>query len=95
MYNLIICAIFNIQVNLIITQSLGSMKTDCVISELCYNEVIYNRHITYSKIINLGAMTWLCYIENCTIVRRVIMRLNVVAPNNCHKMIFDCSIWGN
>ena len=34
-----------IQVNLIITLSLGSMETDCVISELCYNEVIYNRHI--------------------------------------------------
>ena len=34
-----------IQVNLIITLSLGSMKTDRVISEPCYNEVIYNRHI--------------------------------------------------
>ena len=34
-----------IQVNLIITLSLGSMKTDHVISEPCYNEVIYNRHI--------------------------------------------------
>ena len=29
-----------IQVNLIITLSLGSMKTDRVISEPCYNEVI-------------------------------------------------------
>ena len=34
-----------IQVNLIITLSLGSMKTDRVISEPCNNEVIYNRHI--------------------------------------------------
>ena len=34
-----------LQVNLIITLSLGSMKTDRVISEPCYNEVIYNRHI--------------------------------------------------
>ena len=34
-----------IQVNLIITLSLGSMETDRVISEPCYNEVIYNRHI--------------------------------------------------
>ena len=36
---------FTVQVNLIITLSLGSMKTDCVISEPCYNEVIYNRYI--------------------------------------------------
>ena len=35
----------HIQVNLIITLSLGSLKTDRVISEQCYNEVIYNRHI--------------------------------------------------
>ena len=35
----------DIQVNLIITLSLGSMKTDRVISEPCYNEVVYNRHI--------------------------------------------------
>ena len=35
----------HVQVNLIITLSLGSMKTDRVISEPCYNEVIYNRHI--------------------------------------------------
>ena len=35
-----------IQVNLIITLSLGSMETDRVISEPCYNEVIYNRYIT-------------------------------------------------
>ena len=34
-----------VQVNLIITLSLGSMKTDRVISKPCYNEVIYNRHI--------------------------------------------------
>ena len=36
-----------IQVNLIITLSLGSMKTNRVISEPCYNEVIYNRHISF------------------------------------------------
>ena len=35
-----------VQVNLIITLSLGSMETDRVISEPCYNEVIYNRYIT-------------------------------------------------
>ena len=37
-----------LQVNLIIQTdmlSLGSMETDRVISEPCYNEVIYNRHI--------------------------------------------------
>ena len=62
-----------IQITLIITLSFGSMETDSVISESCYNEVIYN---TYSKIINLGAMTWPHYTENFTIVRRVIMRLN-------------------
>ena len=63
---------WEVQVNLIIMLSLGSMETDRVISEPCYNEVIYNRYI----IINLGAMTWPCYIETRTIVRRVIMRLN-------------------
>ena len=31
-----------IQVNLIITLSLGSVQTDLVISEPCYNEVAYN-----------------------------------------------------
>ena len=62
-----------LQVNLIITLSFGSMKTDRVISELCYNEVVYNRH---GKKINLGAMIWPHYIENRTIVRRIIMRLN-------------------
>ena len=35
----------SIQVNLIITLSLGSIETDRVISEPCYNEVIYYRHI--------------------------------------------------
>ena len=35
----------DVQVNLIITLSLGSMETDRVIGEPCYNEVIYNRHI--------------------------------------------------
>ena len=37
---------FKVQVNLIITLSLGSIETDRVISEPCYNEVIYNRYIT-------------------------------------------------
>ena len=40
-----ICPFLELQVNLIITLSLGSMETDRVISEPCYNEVIYNRHI--------------------------------------------------
>ena len=35
----------SIHVNLIITLSLGSIETDRVISELCYNEIIYYRHI--------------------------------------------------
>ena len=34
-----------IQVNLIIMLSLGSIETDRVISEPCYNEVIYYRHM--------------------------------------------------
>ena len=38
-------SINEVQVNLIITLSLGSMETDRVVSEPCYNEVIYNRHI--------------------------------------------------
>ena len=38
-----------VQVNIIITLSLGSMKTDSVISEPCYNEVIYNRHIANNQ----------------------------------------------
>ena len=37
--------IFLVQVNLIITLSMGSIETDRVISEPCYNEVIYYRHI--------------------------------------------------
>ena len=45
----------DVQVNLIITLSLGSLETDHVISEPCYNEVIYNRH-NHSKIINLVAI---------------------------------------
>ena len=53
---------------LVITLSLGSIETDRVISEPCYNEVIFYRH-------DLGAMTWPCYIENRIIMRRVIMRL--------------------
>ena len=34
-----------ILVNFIIMLSLGSMETDSVTSESCYNEFIYNRHI--------------------------------------------------
>ena len=34
-----------IQYNLIITLSLGSIEVDRVISEPCYNEVTYYRHI--------------------------------------------------
>ena len=36
---------YALQANLIITLSLGSIKTDRVISEPCYNEVTYYRHI--------------------------------------------------
>ena len=43
-----------VQVNLIITLSLGSMETDCVISESCYNEVIYN--ILVAKLSFLGVL---------------------------------------
>ena len=39
------CSCCSLQVNLIIMLSLGSMETDRVIGEPCYNEVIYNRHI--------------------------------------------------
>ena len=53
--------------------SLGSMEIDHVIGGPCYNEVIYK---TYSKIIILGAMKWPCYIENCTLMRHILMRLN-------------------
>ena len=34
-----------VQVNLVITLTLGSIETDRVISGPCYNEVIYYRHI--------------------------------------------------
>ena len=34
-----------LQANLIITLSLGSIETDRVISESCYNEVSFYRHI--------------------------------------------------
>ena len=37
--------ILHVQVNLIITLSMGSTESDRVISESCYNEVAYNRHI--------------------------------------------------
>ena len=39
----------------------------------------------YSKIINLEAMTWPRYIENRTIVRRVIMRLNCICNTSLLK----------
>ena len=42
---LILASGLKIQVNLI-TLCWGSMETDRVISEPCYNEVVYNRHIT-------------------------------------------------
>ena len=63
---------YYLQANLIITLSLGSMETDLEseILFVCYNEVVYNRN---GKIIILGAMTWLCYIANHTIVRCIIM----------------------
>ena len=35
----------NVQVNLIITLSLGSIEGDRVISEPCYTEVVFYRHI--------------------------------------------------
>ena len=35
----------HVQANLIITLSLGSIETDRVISEPCYNEVTFYRHI--------------------------------------------------
>ena len=66
-----------LQAKLVITLSLGSKVTDRVISEPCYNEVIYYRHI-HRKIINLGTMTWLSCIENHIIVRHVIMRSNYI-----------------
>ena len=70
-----------IHVNLSITLSLVSIDTDRVIFvKTCYNEVIYYRHV-----ISLGAMTWSYYIENCIIVRHVIMRLN------CTQMLSLCA----
>ena len=70
-----IMSIIPVQVSLIITLSLlGSIETVRVLNEPYYNEVTYNR--PNSKIINLGATTWLCYIENRTTVRRVILGLN-------------------
>ena len=45
-HNLFIFIFFcSLQVNLIITLSMGSTESDRVISELCYNEAAYNRHI--------------------------------------------------
>ena len=40
----------------------------------CYNEATYYRH-KEKKVINLGAKTWACYIENCIIMRHNLMRL--------------------
>ena len=59
----------DIQVNLIIMISFGSIEADRVISETVQ---------TYSKIHNLGAMTWPSYIENPIIVKSVIMRLKCI-----------------
>ena len=39
-----------LQANLIITLSLGSIETGPVISEPCYNEVTFYRHIIYRPI---------------------------------------------
>ena len=78
-----------LQVNLIITLSLGSIGADGVISEPCYNEVTYYRH---SKIINLGAMAWPCYIENCIIMRCVIMRLNCTNSSTSLNLKFQSYI---
>ena len=39
-----------VQANLIITLSLGSIETDRVISEPCYNEVTFYRHIVKESI---------------------------------------------
>ena len=64
---------FLIQVNLIITLSLGSMETDHIVSETTVMRLFTTDR--YSRIINLGAMTWSCYTENRTIVRCVIMKL--------------------
>ena len=66
----------HVHVNFIITLSLGSMKTGNVITLVkpCYNDVIYNGHI--AKIIILGAMTLLCYIEIRSIVKNVVLRWN-------------------
>ena len=56
--------------------SLGSIETDRVISEPCYNEVIFYRN--NSKIIDLGAMNWPCFIEIRIIMRGVITRLRCI-----------------
>ena len=37
---------FCIPVNLIIMLSLGSIESDCVVIELCYNEAANNRHMS-------------------------------------------------
>ena len=55
----------------------GVHRNRQVISELCYNEV------TYSKIINLRSMTWLHYIENRIMMRRVIMRFKCIVKSLC------------
>ena len=69
-----------VQVNLIITLSLGSTESDRVISVLCYNEVAYNRHIIKN---HFGSHNWPCCFENCIIMRRVIMRLIVFVCGRC------------
>ena len=68
---------------------LGSMETDRVISELCYNEVIYSRY--YSKKINLGAMTWPSYNESHIVVRRVVMRLKCNVKNVSFDTFYQMS----
>ena len=62
---------------------LGSIETDRIIIKPFYNEDIYGK--TYSKIIIFGAMTWPCYIENRTIVRRIIIRLKQMKYRRAKK----------
>ena len=71
------------------TLSLGSIETDHVTSELCYNEVTFYKHIV--KIFNLGAMTWLCYIENYLIMRHVIMSLKCNLDMETNDLCIFCA----
>ena len=59
------------RVNLIITKFLGPIKTNHVLSETVFSL--------------LGAMTWLCCIENRIVVRHVIMTLNCKSGPGTHR----------